>query len=108
MNNQFLHTFTKDKFNEEINNMEQKIYNELYGYGGFYGFDLFEQNDEVTIRGFHRDVPQYAYTAAIKFSSDFSDCEQATDRFIKLWKQIDNEQYVKQYKECVKLGGGLW
>lgn len=85
--------------------IQSEITSKLKDYPGFKGIDFCDVNaGGIQIRGFHEEIKGYSYGELYKINYDFSNVEEAIEKFVKMWKVMDNKKAIEIKKSFIEDG----
>ena len=101
----FIKYETLEKHFNELIFIQNSINNGLAEFEGFQGIDFCDVSAKgIQIRGFHKDIKNYAYGKQITIKYDFSNCLEAVDEFIEMWKNLDTPALIRKEKDFISMG----
>lgn len=90
---------------EKFDYIETEVIKKLKDYPNFDHLDFSKNyNGNIHIRCFHKQIKGYSFGNHIEFKLDNDDYKEAVDIIVEMWKEYDNETYVKSYKRFIKDG----
>lgn len=104
--------YMKDQLLEEnydkLIKIESEIKEQLSNFDNFNGIDFCDVSaGGIQIRGHHKDVKGYTYGDQVTIKYDFSNYENAIDKFVDIWKKTDVAENLKGYKRFLA-DGARW
>ena len=97
-------TERKDDFDE----IRQRIADALKDFEHFNGVDFVDvYADGIQICGKHKQIQGFYYSAMPTIEYDFSNVDEAVNRFVTAWKDVDNPTSIEEYKKFLK-DGARW
>ncbi len=103
--NPYIKQSTKDNHLQDLAYIEDKIDEKLKDYPNFNGIDFCDVSvGGINIRGHHKEIKGYTFGEQPKIKYDFSNMEECIVNFVEMWKEYDDEKYVKWYKGFLEDG----
>lgn len=94
-----------EKHYDKLMYIETQINEKLADFENFDGIDFCDvRAGGIQIRGFHKEIKGYTYGDQITIEYDFSNCEDAIDKFVNMWKNADTPEKVESYKDFIAAG----
>lgn len=95
--------YTLEKYRNVMLGIQYRIIKELRVYHNLIGMDFFSTFPNfIYIRGFHKDIIfGYAYNISPPIRDDFSNKEEAVERFIESWKENDNKVGISIFNSII-------
>ena len=113
MRNNFQHKpYMRDELLEKnydkLIHIEAKIKEQLADFENFDGIDFCDVGARgIQIRGHHKEVKGYCYGDQITIEYDFSNKDEAIERFVSMWRKSDTKEKVTQYNNFLA-DGARW
>jgi len=85
--------------------IENAIESQLKNYENFDGIDFCDVNaNGIQIRGHHKKIKNHTYGSQPTIKYDFSNCDEAVDDFVNMWKEIDNPVSINKELSFIAAG----
>lgn len=90
---------TLENHKEQLLHIEATIGARLTNYPNFKGIDFCDVSaGGIQIRGYHKEIEHYTYGQQPTIQYDFSNVNAVINKFVTMWKSMDNPKTVNETK----------
>lgn len=94
-----------EKHKGQLRYIEKEIGKSLKSYPNFEGIDFCDVHaGGIQIRGHHKDIKNYCFGEQITIKYDFSNYKDTIAQFVNMWKSLDNDSFISDYKSFLADG----
>ena len=94
-----------EKYMDKFIYIQNKIAEKLKDYPNFNGIDFNDVSaGGIQIRGHHIEINRYTYGDEITLNYDLTNMDACIDKFVEMWKKIDNPDCLREFRYFIKQG----